>query len=118
MTRRERQSIGRVSDRRRIGYQRGRRILGQEDCWNVVACEYLCRRFARLLRKETAVVPDDHAPLFQRLPCDFVGQSLRKPPHVVQRESFANQRPPSASAERDEVLFLLPPRTRNVRSVC
>src|ERR1035438_10566035 len=60
MTRRERQSIGRVSDRRRIGYQRGRRILGQEDCWNVVACEYLCRRFARLLDRKSTRLNSSH----------------------------------------------------------
>ena len=65
---------------------------------------------AACFEKKAAVVADDDAALLPAPPRDLVGQRLAEPADVVHGEAFADDGPPAAGAESDQVLLLLAPR--------
>ncbi len=103
---REHQAVGELLIRCGIGDQRCGYILGQQLDGDIVAGKDLGRGMGGNVAQKAPVVADEHAVGLASLASHLVGQRLAEPSHVVQREAFADARPPAAGAEADQVVFL------------
>src|SRR5271157_447367 len=101
----EDQAVGGAAQRGGVGDERSGRVFSEQDGGDLVAGENFGGGLGGLAGKEAAVEADQDAARLRALADDLIGERLRQPADVEQREALADEGPPAASAEGDPVLL-------------